>query len=137
MTTVPRMSTSASAARIASTARASAAILLPRPCSGAAASAPASVTRKSSSARLRLVRGSINYRTVWSDIAGGSLADAPAPDRQFVCLYPEILLAREPAIAIPIGVDAGPLQHCGDPHARAGQDGDETLEEDLILIELD
>ena len=70
-------------------------------------------------------------------IAGGSLADAPAPDRQFVCLHPEILLAREPAIAISIGVDTCPLQDRGDSHARPLQDRDETLEEDLILVELD
>src|SRR5437870_1067629 len=49
MTTVPFMSTVASEVRMASTARASAASLLPRPCSGAAARAPASVTRSSSS----------------------------------------------------------------------------------------
>ena len=52
------MSTLASEVRMASTALASAASLLPRPCSGAAARAPASVTRSSSSARLRLILGS-------------------------------------------------------------------------------
>src|SRR2546429_2857329 len=52
------MSTVASEVRMASTALASAASLLPLPCSGAAARAPASVTRSSSSARLRLILGS-------------------------------------------------------------------------------
>src|SRR3977135_610890 len=104
MTTVPFMSTTAIALLIASTARRSAADLLPRPCSGAAARAPAPVTRRSSRASVRLGRGArrrpprlsdpeelqgqvavgarLDHLQVLSAIAAGSLADAPAPDRQ-------------------------------------------------------
>src|SRR5882762_704444 len=119
MTIVPRMSTSASAARIASTARASAAILLPRPCSVAAASAPASVTRSSSSARLRLILGSsiIGLALRVTD----ELSQAATADRQFVCLHQELLFARQPPVSTPVDVNARPLQDRRDPHHLAGE----------------
>ncbi len=53
ITTVPSMATLSKARRIASTAAPSASFFLPRPIQRLAASAPASLTRTSSSARLR------------------------------------------------------------------------------------
>src|SRR3989442_1768361 len=130
MTIVPRMSTSANAARIASTARASAAILLPRPCSGAAASAPASVTRSSSSARLRLIP------PLTSDTFS-RLPDASSTDRQLVGLDPQVLLADEAALAFLAEVDAGSLQDGRDPHRHAVQLCVKSLDEELVLFQLD
>src|SRR2546423_936989 len=109
MTTVPFMSTEASDSRIASTARRSAASLLPLPCSGAAARAPASVTRSSSRARLRLIFGS-------SITECETLADAAPPDRQFVRLNPQVFLAGETTVAA-AGLGAVAF---GRPGARAG-----------------
>src|ERR1700687_3782694 len=119
MTTVPFMSTAARAALIASTARRSAATLLPRPCSGAAARAPASVTRSSSSARLRLILGSsiIGLPSVY-EAALGSAGAAP-PDRQLVGFDPEVVLARKPAVAVPVDIDARALQDGRDSHLDA------------------
>ena len=53
ITTVPSIATASKARRMASTAAPSASFLLPRPIQRLAASAAASVTRTSSSARLR------------------------------------------------------------------------------------
>src|SRR5256714_2315144 len=74
MTTTPSMCTECSRLRIASTAAWSAASLSPRPTSRAAASAAYSVTRTSSSARLRSSR--VADRVVApSDISGRPLDD--------------------------------------------------------------
>src|SRR5207249_10510027 len=109
MTTVPFMSTDASDSRIAYTARLSAASILPRPWSGAAASAPASVTRSSSSASLRLILGS-------SITSRDNLTQAAAADRQRVGLDPQVYLAREPAVATAVDVDACALEQIGRAH---------------------
>src|SRR5256885_1188268 len=130
MTTVPLMSTEASDSRIASTARRSAASLLPLPCSGAAASAPASVTRSSSSARLRLIFGS-------SITECETLADAAPPDRQFVCLNPQVFLAGETPVAAAVDIDAGALEHRGDADPLLVQHGLKSVDQDLVLVELD
>src|ERR1700682_1093155 len=135
MTTVPFMSTAPSAPRIASTARASAASLLPRPCSVAAARAPASVTRRSSRARLRLIFGSSIIGPSVYEAAASSADPAPA-DRQLVRFDPEVDLARQAAVAIPVDIDAGTFEHCGDPHLGALQHGVESVDEHLILVEL-
>src|SRR6058998_505397 len=129
MTTVPFMSTDASDSRIASTARLSAASLLPRPWSGAAASAPASVTRSSSSARLRLVLGS-------SITSRENLTQAAAADRQLVGLDPQIFLAREPAIAAAVDVDARALEHGRDPHPLVSEHRFEAVDQHLVLVQL-
>src|SRR6266516_167985 len=130
MTTVPLMSTEASDSRIASTARRSAASLLPLPCSGAAASAPASVTRSSSRARLRLIFGS-------SITECETLADAAPPDRQFVCLNPQVFLAGETPVAAAVDIDAGALEHGGNANPLLVQQGVKSVDQDLVLIELD
>src|SRR6266550_2778412 len=130
MTTVPFMSTVASEVRMASTARASAASLLPLPCSGAAARAPASVTRSSSSARLRLIFGS-------SITECETLADAAPPDRQFVCLNPQVFLAGETPVAAAVHIDAGALEHRGDADPLLVQHGLKSVDQDLVLVELD
>src|SRR5665213_28103 len=97
MTTVPFMSTDASAFRIASTARPSAPILSPRPWSGAAARAPASVTRSSSSARLRSISWSnqhsldmapLAYPTMRIDSRPGRLAPGPLEELTPELPYP-------------------------------------------------
>src|SRR5438270_13846044 len=108
MTTVPFMSTDESESRIASTARRSDSSLLPRPCSGAAASAPGSVTRRSSSARLRLIFGS-SSRAIEREVNSG----APS-DRQFVGLDPQLLLARQTALAASVDIHARSLEDGGD-----------------------
>src|SRR5712692_2436646 len=134
ITTVPFMSTVASDERIASTARASAAVLLPRPCRGAAASAPASVTRNSSRARLRLIFGSsiiVSRRVTY-----GSGKAAPS-DREFVRLHPELFLARQPAVSARAHVDARALEDGGDADLLALEGGVEAVDQDLVLIEVD
>jgi hypothetical protein len=73
----------------------------------------------------------------FSDTAAGSLADAPAPDRQFVRLHPEIFLVGESAVTITADIDAGPLQHGGDADADAIETGVERVDEDLVLVQLD
>src|SRR6478672_221224 len=119
MTTVPFMSTEARALRMASTARPSAPILSPRPCSGAAARAPASVTLSSSRARFRSISWS-NQPPPPVDIAPGSVSESSAsaapPDWQPACLDPEVVLAGQPAIAADVLVDAGSLEHGRHPH---------------------
>src|SRR6266480_1007121 len=130
MTTVPLMSTEASDSRIASTARRSAASLLPLPCSGAAASAPASVTRSSSRARLRLIFGS-------SITECETLADAAPPDRQFVRLDPQVFLARETTVAAAVDIDAGALEHGGDADLLLVQHGVKSVDQELVFVELD
>src|SRR5438034_278808 len=130
ITTVPRMSTEVSDSRIASTARRSAASLLPLPCSGAAARAPASVTRSSSRARLRLIFGS-------SITECETLADAAPPDRQFVCLNPQVFLAGETPVAAAVDIDAGALEHRGDANPLLVQHGVKSVDQDLVLVELD
>src|ERR1700687_4437130 len=131
------MSTAPKAPRIASTARASALSLLPRPGSGAAARAPASVTRSSSRARLRLILGSsiIWLPSVYE--AATTSTYPPAADRKLVRFDPEVDLAREAAVAIPVDIDAGTLEHRGDPHRSPVQHGVEGVDQQLILIELD
>src|SRR5919108_2204031 len=132
MTTVPFMSTEASDSRIASTARWSAASLFPRPCRGAAASAPASVTRNSSSARLRLIFGSSITESRVKESA-----QAAAADRQLVGLHPELLFAGEPAVPSAVDVDARPFQDRGHADLLLAQDGVEPVDQDLVLVELD
>src|SRR3989442_2128479 len=135
ITTMPFMSTVASDSRIASTARASAASLLPRPCRGAAASAPASVTRSSSSARLRLILGSsiIDVPMRVTD----ELSQAATADRQFVCLHQKLLFARQPPVSGPVDVNACPFQDGRDPHHLARESRIEAVDQDLVLVELD
>src|SRR6478672_2472487 len=121
MTTVPFMSTVARELRIASTARASAASLLPRPWRGAAASAPASVTRSSSSARLRLIFGSSII--VDSAKGNGGLRKSATSDGKFVRLHPQLFLAGQASLATLMYVNARPLEDCGDPDPLAIQGG--------------
>src|SRR5688572_13765736 len=64
MTTTPSISTVCNISRMASTAAWSAASLLPRPTQRAAAIAAASVTRTSSTARLRSGRSPLPFSTV-------------------------------------------------------------------------
>src|SRR5262249_30807845 len=123
------MSTEDSAERMASTARRSASSLLPRPCSGAAASAAASVTRSSSRARLRSMEPSdISLRK-----PNPSLTRVTAPDRKHFGIDHQVLLVYELAVAGCREVDTCPLQHRGHCHRLVPNGGLETLEEDLVF----
>src|SRR5258708_13804520 len=103
MTTVPRMSTDASAARMASTARWSASSLFPLPWSGAAASAAFSVTRSSSSARLRSSGG--------CDISPPRLPEPAAADRELLRIDEQVVLVGQSPLAVSGDVHARRLQH--------------------------
>src|SRR4051795_13404002 len=85
MTTTPSIRTVSSISRIASTAAPSAASLSPRPTQRAAASAPYSVTRTSSMARLRSGRAPVWSGVRSSDARGLRLdvlrLSAEAPER--------------------------------------------------------
>src|SRR4030081_3873641 len=123
------MSTDARALRIASTARRSSASLLPRPCSGAAASAPASVTRRSSRARLRLIFGSsIIERSGYTDVRSGTAVIVTLTQSSLVSKGPDGLLEElTPELPHPAdwvrhcleGYDRGPLR-CLDDGDRIG-----------------
>src|SRR6266478_361841 len=73
---------------------------------------------------------------LFSGIAAGSLADAPAPDWQLIRLDPKILLASQPAIAIPIYVNARSFQYGRDSHAVAFEHRGETVDKHLVLVQL-
>src|SRR4029077_20063394 len=77
------------------------------------------------------------FPTLEYGIAAGSLADAPAPDRQLSRLHPEILLAGKPTIAISIHINARALQDGRDAHDHTLERGGETVDQDLVLVELD
>src|SRR5579884_1653106 len=128
MMTVPRMSTEASAVRMASTARWSASSLLPRPWRGAAASAAASVTRSSSRARLR----SMGPNPI-SVLYTRSLSHAAAFDRQFLGLDHQKPLVGQAPHAIRGLVHAGALEDRGDHHRDPVDGGLEPLLQDLVL----
>src|ERR1041385_3856087 len=125
MTTVPFMSTDPRAERMASTARWSASFSFPRPCSGAAASAAASVTRRSSSARFRSRGG--------CDILRRRLPETAAPDRELVGVDQQVVLVGEAPVPVQGHVHARALQQGGDGHDLAPNGGLEALDEDLVL----
>src|SRR5712692_1181047 len=65
------------------------------------------------------------------------LPDAPAADRQLIGLDPQVLLADEPALAFLAEVDTGPLEHGRDPHLHAVQLSVKSVDEHLVLFQLD
>src|SRR6478672_1708201 len=113
------MSTDAIALRMASTARPSAPILSPRPWSGAAARAPASVTLSSSRARFRSISWSIIFPTAtWRRVA-----------------YPESLARAQTPIAGVVDVHAGALEHSRHAHRDPVKRGVKSVDEHLIFLE--
>jgi len=67
----------------------------------------------------------------------GPLGQTSAADRKFVRFDPELFFPGKPPVAAPIDVDAGPLQDSRDADRLSSKGGVKTVDQDLILIELD
>src|ERR671935_2549847 len=141
ITTTPSMATVSSIRRMASTAAWSAAFLSPRPTQRAAAIAAASVTRTSSSARLRSGACALTRGILWSHPLGRFHADQvertrdhrlrraaqAEPERLGVALQHAVLVVEAMEVvgcADGVGrqrVRAAPLRRLGDDAGKFGQ----------------
>src|ERR1700694_3126575 len=135
ITTVPFMSTDASALRIASTARPSAASLLQRRCGQGSSLCDAQQLKREVAIDLRLFDHRLASVYEAAAVAGG-LTQAAAADRELVRFDPEVKLSGQPAGAGAVDVDAGPLEHGRDADSDALKHGVEAVDQNLILIEL-